>query len=256
MANLAVIGSSSVNGVNHRRFLLVANPTLSRLLTVSIGSDWIKDAKELRKLRAYEQDASFLEKLAEVKYQNNAHLLKWVQEKQDVILDPASVFDVHVKRLHAYKRQLLNVLKIMYLDGANVEIKEAVGEKNMFVFGLTAEEVIDFGRQRNYRSWDVYHSNPALRQCVDQLINGFFNEDASEEFRIIYDSLLLYNDEFFVLKDFASYIEAFNNLTEAYHERPTWQRMALVNIAKSSRFSSDRAITEYAQEIWKVNPGK
>ena len=393
MANLAVIGSSSVNGVaalhtdilkhelfkdfyrvfgykfnnktngvNHRRFLLAANPTLSRLLTESIGPDWIKDARELRKLRAYEQDASFLEKLAEVKYQNKAHLLKWVQEKQDVILDPTSVFDVHVKRLHAYKRQLLNVLKIMYLynqayenpaafkdsftfifggkaapgyhyaktviklinslarkirkdpvasqwlqvvflenfnvtvgelvypaadvseqistaskeasgtgnmkfmfngavtlgtlDGANVEIKEAVGEKNMFVFGLTAEEVIDFGRQGNYRSWDVYHSNPALRQCVDQLINGFFNEDASDEFRIIYDSLLLFNDEFFVLKDFASYIEAFNNLSEAYHERPTWQRMALVNIAKSSRFSSDRAITEYAQEIWKVNLGK
>ncbi|SPF56253.1 fragment of glycogen phosphorylase (part 2/2) [Candidatus Desulfosporosinus infrequens] len=122
----------------------------------------------------------------------------------------------------------------------------------MFVFGLTSDEVINFTRQRNYRSWDVYHSNSVLRQCVDQLINGFFNEDAGEEFRIIYDSLLVYNDEYFVLKDFASYIEAFSNLTDVYHERSTWNRMALVNIEEAGRFSSDRAIEEYAREIWKA----
>jgi starch phosphorylase len=389
MANLAVIGSSSVNGVaalhtdilkhelfkdfyrissykfnnktngvNHRRFLLAANPALSRLITEAIGPSWIKDAKELQKLHAFEQDASFLDKLAQVKDLNKSRLLKWVQEKQQITLDHTSMFDVHVKRMHAYKRQLLNVLKIMYLfnqvyenptsfkgtytfifggkaapgyhyaktviklinslarkiqkdpkasqwlqiiflenfnvtvgeivypaadvseqistaskeasgtgnmkfmfngavtlgtlDGANVEIQEAVGEQNMFVFGLTADEVIELTRQRNYRSWDVYHSNSALRQCVDQLINGFFDEDASEEFRIIYDSLLVYNDEFFVLKDFASYIEAFNTLTDVYHEQPTWRRMALVNIEEAGRFSSDRAIKEYAREIWKV----
>ena len=392
MANLAVIGSSSVNGVaalhtdilkhelfkdfyrissykfnnktngvNHRRFLLASNPALSCLITEVIGPGWIKDAKELQKLHAFEQDGSFLEKLAQVKDQNKSRLLKWVQEKQQITLDHTAMFDVHVKRMHAYKRQLLNVLKIMYLfnqvyenptsfkgsytfvfggkaapgyhyaktiiklinslarkiqmdpkasqwlqiiflenfnvtvgeivypaadvseqistaskeasgtgnmkfmfngavtlgtlDGANVEIQEAVGEQNMFVFGLTADEVIDITRQRNYRSWDVYHSNAALRQCVDQLINGFFNEDASEEFRVIYDSLLVYNDEFFVLKDFASYIEAFNKLTDVYHDRPTWSRMALVNIEEAGRFSSDRAIKEYAREIWKVKTG-
>lgn len=388
MANLAVIGSSSVNGVaalhteilkhesfkvfyrifgykfnnktngvNHRRFLLTANHGLSHLITECIGSGWIKNAEELKQLEAFQQDSGFLEQLAEVKYQNKCQLIKLISDKQDIVLNPSSLFDVQVKRMHAYKRQLLNVLKIMHLynqlrdnpssfkqsytfifggkaapgyhyaktviklinalaqkiqkdplaqqflqvvflenfnvsvgevvypaadvseqistaskeasgtgnmkfmmngaitlgtlDGANVEIREAVGDTNMFVFGLTAGEVIRYNRERTYRSWDVYHTNSELQRVVDQLINGFF-EDASDEFRVIYDSLLLYNDEFFVLQDFAAYIEAFKNLQEEYSHPREWGRMSLINIAESGRFSSDRAIHEYADGIWKV----
>lgn len=391
MANLAVIGSSSVNGVaalhthilknktfkefyrifsykfnnitngvDHRRFLLAANQGLSRLITESIGPKWIKDLSELQKLHDFQQDVGFLERLAEVKYQNKSQLIRLIKEKQNITLDPSSIFDVQVKRIHAYKRQLLNVLKIMHLynqlqdnpasfnqsytfifggkaapgyhyaktviklinalarkirqdplaqhylqvvflenfnvsvgevvypaadvseqistasqeasgtgnmkfmmngavtlgtlDGANVEISEAVGRENIFIFGLNAQEVLSHIEQRNYRSWDIYHTNPDLRRVVDQLIHGFFLEDQSEEFRVIYDSLLLYKDEFFVLQDFDDYIKAFMTLQESYCHREQWSRMSLINIAESGRFSSDRAIREYAGEIWKVKP--
>ena len=389
MANLAVIGSLSVNGVaalhteilknntfkeffrifgykfnnktngvNHRRFLLASNPGLSRLISESIGQSWIKDAEELQRLHSFQQDVGFLDRLAEVKYQNKSQLIHLIREKQNIVLDPSSIFDVHVKRMHAYKRQLLNVLKIMHLynqlednpaslkhtytfifggkaapgyhyaktviklinalarkirqnplaqqvlqvvflenfnvsvgevvypaadvseqistaskeasgtgnmkfmmngavtlgtlDGANVEICEAVGKENMFVFGLDAQEVLRYIDKRNYRSWDIYHSNPDLHRVVDQLINGFFNQDHCDEFRVIYDSLLLYNDEFFVLQDFSAYIEAFRKLQEAYSQPEQWSRMSLINIAESGRFSSDRSISEYAKDIWKV----
>lgn len=391
MANLAIIGSSSVNGVaalhthiletktfkefyrifsykfnnktngvNHRRFLLAANPGLSRLITESIGPKWIKDLCELQKLREFQQDVGFLERLAEVKYQNKSQLIRLIKDKQNIALDPSSIFDVQVKRMHAYKRQLLNVLKIMHLynqlqdnpasfnqsftfifggkaapgyhyaktviklinalarkirqdplaqhylqvvflenfnvsvgevvypaadvseqistasqeasgtgnmkfmmngavtlgtlDGANVEISEAVGNENIFIFGLNAQEVLSHIEQRNYRPWDIYHTNPDLRRVVDQLIHGFFLEDQSEEFRVIYDSLLLYKDEFFVLQDFDAYVKAFMSLQESYGQREQWSRMSLINIAESGRFSSDRAICEYAREIWKVKP--
>lgn len=349
--------NNKTNGVNHRRFLLTANPGLSHLITEGIGSGWIKDARELKQLKTFKNDLGFLEQLAKVKYQNKRQLIQLISEKQNINLDPSSMFDVQVKRMHAYKRQLLNVLKIMYLynqlrdnsavfnqsytfifggkaapgyhyaktviklinalaqkirkdpaanqflqvvflenfnvsvgevvypaadvseqistaskeasgtgnmkfmmngavtlgtlDGANVEIREAVGDANMFVFGLTAGEVIRYNRERTYRSWDVYHANSELQCIVDQLINGFF-EEASEEFRVIYDSLLLYNDEFFVLQDFAAYIEAFKSLQAAYSHPKEWNRMSLINIAESGRFSSDRAIREYADGIWKV----
>lgn len=389
MANLAVIGSLSVNGVaalhteilknntfkeffrifgykfnnktngvNHRRFLLASNPGLSRLISESIGQSWIKDAEELQRLHSFQQDVGLLDRLAEVKYQNKSQLIHLIREKQNIVLDPSSIFDVHVKRMHAYKRQLLNVLKIMHLynqlednpaslkhtytfifggkaapgyhyaktviklinalarkirqnplaqqvlqvvflenfnvsvgevvypaadvseqistaskeasgtgnmkfmmngavtlgtlDGANVEICEAVGKENMFVFGLDAQEVLRYIDKRNYRSWDIYHSNPDLHRVVDQLINGFFNQDHCDEFRVIYDSLLLYNDEFFVLQDFSAYIEAFRKLQEAYSQPEQWSRMSLINIAESGRFSSDRSISEYAKDIWKV----
>lgn len=389
MANLAVIGSLSVNGVaalhteilknntfkeffrifgykfnnktngvNHRRFLLASNPGLSRLISESIGQSWIKDAEELQRLHSFQQDVGFLDRLAEVKYQNKSQLIHLIREKQNIVLDPSSIFDVHVKRMHAYKRQLINVLKIMHLynqlednpaslkhtytfifggkaapgyhyaktviklinalarkirqnplaqqvlqvvflenfnvsvgevvypaadvseqistaskeasgtgnmkfmmngavtlgtlDGANVEICEAVGKENMFVFGLDAQEVLCYIDKRNYRSWDIYHSNPDLHRVVDQLINGFFNQDHCDEFRVIYDSLLLYNDEFFVLQDFSAYIEAFRKLQEAYSQPEQWSRMSLINIAESGRFSSDRSISEYAKDIWKV----
>lgn len=389
MANLAVIGSSSINGVaalhtkiltqqtfkefyrifgykfnnktngvNHRRFLLAANPSLSRLITESIGPSWIKDAYQLKKLQAFQQDRGFLKQLAAVKHRNKLQLIQLIKEKQNIVLDPSSIFDVHVKRIHAYKRQLLNVLKIMHLynllqdspgslrqsftfifggkaapgyyyaktviklihalasklrqdplaaqylqvvflenfnvsvgeivypaadvseqistaskeasgtgnmkfmmngavtlgtlDGANVEILEAVGPENMFVFGLNAQEVLNYYEQQNYRSWDIYHANPEVRRVVDQLIDGFFKEEQSDEFRMIYDSLLLYKDEFFVLHDFASYVEAFGKLQEAYLHQEKWSQLSLINIANSGKFSSDRSIREYGEGIWKV----
>ena len=389
MANLAVIGSSSVNGVaalhteilkrqvfrdyyrvfgykfnnktngvNHRRFLLTANPGLSALITEAIGPNWKKNGEELTKLMTYQKDSAFLEKLAKVKRDNKCKLAKQVKETQGLVLDPSSIFDVQVKRIHAYKRQLLNLLKIMYLynqavldpnsvlgahtfifggkaapgyhyaktviklintlagkinadprvnsklkvvflenfnvslgeliypsadiseqistaskeasgtgnmkfmmngavtigtlDGANVEIEEAVGEENIFIFGLTADEVLGYYREGGYKSLDLYYANPDLKLCVDQLVNGFF-ETSGQEFRVIFDSLLLYNDEFFVLKDFEAYIDTYKRLQTIYEQKDFWHSISLVNIAKSGVFSSDRTIKEYASQIWKIN---
>jgi starch phosphorylase len=388
MANLAIIGSSSVNGVaklhtkilknevfqdyyhiysykfnnktngvNHRRFLLAANPRLSSLITEAIGPSWKEDASELKKLLAYKEDHVFLEQLAKVKHENKCHLAKHVKEKHNLILDPDSIFDVQVKRIHAYKRQLLNVLKIMHLynkaindpesltgshtfifggkaalgyhfaktviklinavsekikhdpkvnkklkvafienfnvsqgeliypaadiseqistaskeasgtgnmkfmmngaltlgtlDGANVEIREEVGKENIFIFGLTAEQVLNYTRFGGYKSWDEYHANSAIRTCVDQLNSGFF-DNMGGEFRVIFDSLMIYNDEFFILKDFASYFETYERMQKLYLNKKEWNRISLINIANSGKFSSDRTIREYADGIWKV----
>lgn len=388
MTNLAIIGSSSVNGVaklhtqilknevfkdfyrvfgykfnnktngvNHRRFLLAANPKLSNLISEAIGPNWQEDAGELKKLHVLKDDTSFLEQLAKVKHKNKCRLAKSVKSKYGLILDTQSIFDVQVKRIHAYKRQLLNVLKIMHLynkginqpevltgsqtfifggkaapgyhyaktviklintlsqkieddprvnkklkivflenfnvsqgeliypaadiseqistaskeasgtgnmkfmmngaltlgtlDGANVEIKEAVGDNNIFIFGLTAEQVLDYTRYGGYKSWDEYHNNQDIRTCVDQLNSGFF-DNMGEEFRTLYDSLMIYNDEFFILKDFCSYVEMHEKLQTLYLNQKDWNQRSLLNIANSGVFSSDRTIREYADWIWKI----
>jgi len=388
MANLAIIGCSSVNGVaklhteilkkevfkdfyrifgykfnnktngvNHRRFLLAANPKLSHLITEAIGPNWKEDASELKKLHGLQDDHSFLEQLAKVKYENKCRLAEKVKAKQGIILDPMSIFDVQVKRIHAYKRQLLNVLKIMHLynkamndpesltgsqtfifggkaapgyhyaktviklintlsqkierdpkvnqklkvvfienfnvtqgeliypaadiseqistaskeasgtgnmkfmmngaltlgtlDGANVEINQAVGRDNCFIFGLTAEQVLNYTRNGGYKPWDEYHANSNVRMCVDQLNPDFF-DNIGEEFRVIYDSLMIYNDEFFVLKDFHTYIEMHEQLQKLHLDQKKWNQISLVNIAESGIFSSDRSIREYADWIWKI----
>jgi len=388
MAHLAIIGSSSVNGVaqlhtkilkdvvfkdyyrifgykfnnktngvNYRRFLLAANPKLSHLITEAIGPNWKEDAGELKKLHVFKNDSSFLEQMANVKYENKCRLAERVKTKQGVVLDPMSIFDVQVKRIHAYKRQLLNVLKIMHLynkalddpdslrgsqtfifggkaapgyhyakiviklinalsqkiehdpivnqklkvvfienfnvtqaeliypaadiseqistaskeasgtgnmkfmmngaitlgtlDGANVEIKDAVGDDNIFIFGLTAEQVMDYTGNGRYKSWDEYHANCDIRTCVNQLNSGFF-DNMGGEFRVLFDSLMIYNDEFFVLKDFHSYLEMHDKLQTLHLNQKDWNAMSLVNIGNSGRFSSDRTIREYADWIWKV----
>ncbi|MEW6662302.1 MAG: glycogen/starch/alpha-glucan phosphorylase [Bacillota bacterium] len=386
MANLAVVGSNSINGVSklhteiikkyvlkdfygifpnrfnnktngvsHRRFLLEANPALARLITRAIGSKWVEDPEKLEQLLGYREDTNFLEELARVKYSNKCRLAEYIREKQGIMVDPSSIFDVQVKRIHAYKRQLLNVFKIMdlynrlkenpnlslnphtyifggkaapgyhyaktviklintlaqkinpdhevngkirvvflenfnvslaemiypaaevseqistasreasgtgnmkfmmngaitlgTLDGANIEIREAVGDENIVIFGQTADKVMKCYQDGGYRSWDEYHAYPRLKKVVDQLINGFFIE-AAGEFRIIYDSLLKYNDEFFVLKDFCSYTDACSVIHNLYLNRLNWNKMALINIAKSGAFSSDRTVQEYARDIW------
>ncbi|NLJ40602.1 MAG: glycogen/starch/alpha-glucan phosphorylase [Clostridiales bacterium] len=389
MANLAIIGSHSVNGVSqlhtdilknyllkdfdriyhsklnnktngisHRRFLMEANPGLSGLITEAIGDGWIERPEELENLLDYRDDGTFLGKLAGCKYENKVALSNIIRDRMGIKVDPASVFDIQVKRIHAYKRQLLNIMRIMDIynqlkinpnlpyvphtfifagkaapgyhfaktiiklintladkvnndpdikgiikvvflenfnvtlaekiypaadisqqistasreasgtgnmkfmmngaitlgtpDGANIEIAKLAGEENISIFGLTAEEVMHFYQNGGYDSWEEYHNCMKAKIVTDQLINGFFN-GGEGDFRDIYYSLLRDNDEFFVLKDFCPYTEAWFKLNHSYKDSIKWNTMALINIAKSGAFSSDRSIREYADEIWHVS---
>lgn len=351
--------NNKTNGITHRRWLLKANPQLSKLIINTIGDKWIKEPEKLIDLKPCAGDASFQQELAKVKRQRKTMLARRIYEQTGVVVNESSIFDVQVKRLHAYKRQLLNVLHIMYLynrlkedssfsiyprtfifgakaspgyyyakriiklinsladkvnsdrqtneqlkviflenyrvslaeeifpaadvseqistaskeasgtgnmkfmmngaitlgtlDGANIEILEAVGEENIFIFGLTAEEVLRYYQNGGYRSHEYYHYDKRIKQVVDQLVNGFF-PDAHDHFEPIYDSLLMQNDEYFVLRDFASYVEAQERVGKEYQQREKWLRMSAVNIAHSGYFSSDRTIQEYANGIWKIQP--
>ncbi|MCL6586662.1 MAG: glycogen/starch/alpha-glucan phosphorylase [Anoxybacillus sp.] len=351
--------NNKTNGITHRRWLLKANPELSSLVTQAIGDGWIKEPETLLHLKPYAFDTSFREELGKVKQQRKTLLAKRIYEQTGIVVDESSIFDVQVKRLHAYKRQLLNVLHIMYLynrlkedasfsiyprtfifgakaspgyyyakriiklinsladkvnrdpqtneqlkviflenyrvslaeeifpaadvseqistaskeasgtgnmkfmmngaitlgtlDGANIEILEAVGEENIFIFGLTAQEVLDYYQNGGYRAHEYYHHDRRIKQVVDQLVNGFFR-DAHDHFEPIYDSLLMQNDEYFVLRDFASYAEVQEQVEVAYRNRDRWLQMSAINIAHSGYFSSDRTIQEYANDIWKIKP--
>lgn len=353
--------NNKTNGITHRRWLLKGNPKLTKLISDGIGTKWIEDPKELSKLEVYKEDRSFLEKLRQVKQDNKVNFAQKVFEQTGVRIDPSSIFDVHVKRLHAYKRQLLNVLHIMHLynrlkedssfvmhprtfifgakaspgyyyakkiiklintvaekinkdpdvqdklkviflenyrvsvaeelfpaadvseqistaskeasgtgnmklmmngavtvgtlDGANVEIKEKVGDENIFIFGLTAEEVLHFYQAGGYHSMEYYHHDQKIRQVVDQLTNGFFDVDY-DEFEPIYDSLLIQNDQYFVLRDFDAYVNIHQEVERGFTDKDRWIKMSLMNIASSGYFSSDRTITEYADDIWKIRPVK
>lgn len=295
-----------------------------------------------------------------IKYQNKVRLAAYIKEHNGVEVDPRSIFDVQVKRLHEYKRQLLNILHVMYLynelkehpemdivprtfifgakaaagykrakltiklinsvadvinndesingkikvvfienyrvsnaelifaaadvseqistasreasgtgnmkfmlngaptlgtmDGANVEIVEEVGEENAFIFGLSADEVMAYERDHNYRPGDIFNSNANVRKVLTQLINGTFHED-TEIFRDIYDSLIK-EDVYFTLKDFDSYCEAHRQVDEAYRDEKRWAKMAMLNTACAGKFSSDRTIEQYAQEIWNLEKVK
>lgn len=348
---------NKTNGITHRRFLAEANPSYSRLITNAIGNGWMKDASELSKLTAFENDANFLEEIDRSKRQNKERLAGYIYEKSGISVDCDSIFDVQVKRFHAYKRQLLNILKVMHLyneildnpnkditpstfifagkaaqgyvfakdvirlvnsvadvvnndpkcrdkikvafvpnfavssaqliypaaniseqistagmeasgtgnmkfmmngaitlgtmDGANVEISEQVGMDNIEIFGLRSEEVEELKKNQSYYAWDEYNHNMELKRVVDQLIDGTYGR-LSGNFNHIYDSLLRSNDEFFVLKDFDSYIKAWHNLEELYTRKDEWNRISLHNTASSGFFSSDRTIRQYAEEIWKL----
>jgi glycogen phosphorylase len=349
--------NNKTNGITHRRWLLKANPGLSGLITDAIGPEWVGAPHKLEELMRYKEDAAFLEKLHDIKQENKERLARRILDKTGIEVDTESIFDVQVKRLHAYKRQLLNVLHIMHLynalkkdpeallyprtfifgakaspgyyfakkviklinsvadkvnndpatndklkviflenyrvslaeeifpaadiseqistaskeasgtgnmkfmmngaltlgtlDGANVEITEMVGRENIFLFGLSAEEVLDYQHNGGYHSLEYYHHDGRIREVVDQLVNGFF-PDTENHFNEIYDSLLGHNDQYFLLRDFASYAEAHGEVSRKYLKRREWLQMSLVNIAKSGYFSSDRTIREYADEIWKV----
>ncbi|WP_123053961.1 glycogen/starch/alpha-glucan phosphorylase [Clostridium sp. JN-1] len=350
--------NNKTNGITHRRWLIQSNPKLSNLITGSIGSDWIKHPLKLKDLEKFAHDSSIQNKFACIKKDNKIRLSNFIKEKYDLNVDPDSIFDVQAKRLHAYKRQVLNVFNILdlynrlkenpnldivprtfifaakaspgyflakqviklintaankinndrsindkikvvflenygvslaqnlipaadvseqistaskeasgtgnmkfmmngaitiaTLDGANVEIREAVGDDNIVIFGLTAKEVIEFYKNKNYHSRDIFNSDPRVNKILTQLTNGFLDV-SNYEFNAIYDSLLFNNDEYFVLKDFDAYVKAQNKINDLYVNKKKWQEMSIVNVANSGIFSSDNTIAKYAEEIWHVN---
>ncbi|KML35193.1 glycogen/starch/alpha-glucan phosphorylase [Rossellomorea marisflavi] len=352
--------NSKTNGITHRRWLLNSNPPLASLIQSAIGDAWIKDPSRLSELESFTADRTFLDDLHKAKQLNKKRLADRILETNGIVVDPDSIFDIQVKRLHAYKRQLLNILHILHLfnrcqenpaadipprtfifgakaspgyyyakkiiklihsvadlvndhpavkgrikvvflenyrvslaeeiipaadvsqqistaskeasgtgnmkfmmngavtlgtlDGANIEILEQVGEKNIFIFGLRAEEVMKQQQDGSYYSMEYYHHDERIKKILDQLVDGSL-PDAGDHFETIYDSLLAENDEFFVLRDFDSYAKAHEKVASAYRDQASWLRMSLINIARSGYFSSDRTIAEYAREIWKIGGG-
>lgn len=350
--------TSVTNGVTQRRFMMGSNPGLKKLLDDTIGTDWKKPGNmcSLEALLPYAEDPAFCQKLGQIKRANKEHLAKYIKETQGIVLNPDSIFDVQVKRIHEYKRQLLNILhviltynqlrsnpnadmvpktyilagkaapsyvyakevirlinvvadrvnndplvkdklkvvfvpnfnvsvaEIIYpaaeiseqistagkeasgtgnmkfmmngaltlgtMDGANVEIAEAVGMDNIFTFGLSDTEVYNYNTHGGYRSLEVYESDSRLQEILGQLINGFFGESAG--FQMIYDSLLLHNDTYYVLKDFAPYVDIQDIASNVYRDQKQWLKMSTVNIAHSGIFSSDRSIEDYEKRVWKV----
>ncbi|MGD6858189.1 glycogen/starch/alpha-glucan phosphorylase [Bacillus infantis] len=350
--------NNKTNGITHRRWLLNSNPRLAGLISEAIGPGWIKEPQRLGEMAQFAEDSSMFLELELIKEENKQRLARRVKQQTGLSIDTSSIFDIQVKRLHAYKRQLLNVLHIMHmynrikegdsyiqprtfifgakaspgyyyakkiiklintvaekvnndpaanklikvvflenyrvslaeeifpaadiseqistaskeasgtgnmkfmmngaltvgtLDGANVEILERVGEENIFIFGLAAEEVLRYQQNGEYRSMDYYHLDKRISTIINQLTNGFFPY-AGDEFESIADSLLMHNDQYFVLRDFDSYAAIQKQAANAYGDRLGWQRKSLMNIAASGHFSSDRTIREYAEEIWHIQP--
>ena len=355
--------NNKTNGITQRRFLLHGNPLLADWVTNKIGQGWITDLSQIDRLTPYVDDTAAQREFMDIKYQNKIRLAKYIKTHNGVDVDPNSIFDVQVKRLHEYKRQLLNILHVMYLynqlkenpeldivphtfifgakasagyrrakaiiklvnnvaavvnedasihgkikvvfienyrvsnaeiifaaadvseqistaskeasgtgnmkfmlngaptlgtmDGANVEIVEEVGEENAFIFGLSSQEVIDFENNNQYKPREIYESDPDIKKVVDQLVDGTYSDGDPELFRELYTSLLESNgyeraDQYFILKDFRSYAEAHKAVDAAYRDKQRWAQMAMLNVAKCGKFSSDRTIEEYAKEIWKL----
>ena len=347
--------NNKTNGVSFRRFLIQANPSLAKIISEKIGDDWKSDMSKISALEEHAEDADLLEALAASKRENKVRLAAYIKEQQGIDIDPDSIFDVQVKRLHGYKRQLMNALKVLHtynrlkedpsldmnkytfifaakaaqgygfakevikfinsvadlvngdpdvnekikvvfienfcvsnaqliypaadiseqistagkeasgtgnmkfmmngaitlgtLDGANVEIKQLVGAENMEIFGLTSDEAMDIYVNGGYSAIAECGRDPRLKKMMDQLVDGTFAASGCD-FWGIYDALLQHNDEFFVLRDFDSYYRAWENLDTIYNDKKRWNKMSLVNIARSGFFSSDRTIKEYAEEIW------
>lgn len=350
--------NNKTNGITHRRWLLKANPRLAGLITESISPSWIYYPQYLSALLRYSDDTVFLDQIDAIKKANKQDFAAWIMGKYGVAIDPLSIFDVQVKRIHAYKRQLMNALHILELysllrdnpnldiaprtfifagkaapgyymakrfiklintlasainndpavrdkikvlflenysvsvgemvfpaadvseqistaskeasgtgnmkfmmngavtlgtmDGANIEIREEAGDENTVIFGLTADQVMNYYQHGGYRPWDLYRQDERVRRVLDNLVDGIL-PGHREEFRNIFDSLVD-RDEFFVLKDYVAYADAQNRINELYRDNRRWNRMCLANIAHSGKFSSDRTIMEYAIGIWKVNP--
>ncbi|MFZ0370177.1 MAG: glycogen/starch/alpha-glucan phosphorylase, partial [Halobacillus sp.] len=350
--------NNKTNGITHRRWLMHANKPLTSAITEAIGDSWIEQPKRLEDLLNKQEDHAFLDRLHDIKQENKQNLVDWVQETQGIAVDPASIFDVHIKRLHGYKRQLLNALHIMHLyneiksdptldivprtfffgakaassyhfakkviqlinriahvvnndrdvkdkikvvflpnysvsiaervipasnvseqistaskeasgtgnmkfmmngaltvgtmDGANVEIHDLVGDDNIYTFGMSSEEVLEYYRNGSYSSREIYENDSRVRHTLDQLVHYSPFSKGETDFQEIYDALLTYNDEFFVLKDFASYLFTQQKVSRDFLNQREWNKKSLINIAKSGKFSSDRTIQEYATDIWQI----
>ena len=357
--------NNKTNGITQRRFLLHGNPLLADFVTKKIGDDWITDLKHIDELSVYTDDEMSRKEFMNIKYQNKVRLAKYIKEHNGIEVNPRSIFDVQVKRLHEYKRQLLNILHVMYLynelkknpdkefyprtfifgakasagyhraksiiklinsvadvvnndksidgkikvvfienyrvsnaeiifaaadvseqistaskeasgtgnmkfmlngavtlgtmDGANVEIVEEVGKENAFIFGLSSDEVIAYEHNGRYNPRDIYNTDGDIRAVLTQLVDGTYSSNL-DEFRDIYNSLLDGQggrpDMYFILKDFRSYAEAQERVSAAYADSAKWAKMAMLNTAKCGKFSSDRTIEEYAQEIWHLEKVK
>ena len=356
--------NNKTNGITQRRFLLHGNPLLADWVTGHIGDEWITDLPQIAKMKVYADDTKAQQEFMNIKYQNKLRLAKYVKEHNGIDLDPRSIFDVQVKRLHEYKRQLMNILHVMYLynqikdhpemdfyprtfifgakaaagyrrakqtiklinnvadvinndksingklkvvfiedyrvsnaeiifaasdvseqistaskeasgtgnmkfmlngaptigtmDGANVEIVEEVGEENTFIFGLSSDEVINYERYGGYDPTYYFNNDQDIRRILMQLINGEYSNGDMQMFREIYDSLLNTNcsdraDTYFILADFKSYASAQRRVEEAYRDEKRWAKMAILNMASSGKFSSDRTIQEYVDDIWHLD---
>ena len=355
--------NNKTNGITQRRFLAHGNPLLADWVTDKIGPDWIADLSQISKLKVYADDEKALQEFMTIKFKNKERLAKYILEHNGVEVDPHSIFDIQVKRLHEYKRQLLNILHVIYLynqikahpemdfyprtfifgakasaayarakkiiklincvadvvnndasingklkvvfienyrvsnaeiifaaadvseqistaskeasgtgnmkfmlngaptlgtmDGANVEIVQEVGEENAFIFGMSSDQIINYENNGGYDPDFIYNTDPEIRQVLMQLINGTFSSD-TEMFRDIYNSLLDKRnmprpDQYFILGDFRSYAEAQKRVEEAYKDEKRWAKMALLNTACSGKFTSDRTIQEYVDDIWHLD---
>ncbi len=356
--------NNKTNGITQRRFLLHANPLLADWINDKIGNDWITNLAHLDKLSVYVDDEKAQAEFMNIKYQNKLRLAKYIEEHNGIKVDPRSIFDCQTKRLHEYKRQLMNILHVMYLynqikehpemqfyprtfifaakaaagyknakltiklinnvanvvnndasingklkvvfiedycvsnaeiittgadvseqistaskeasgtgnmkymmngaitigtmDGANVEMVEEVGEENIVIFGMSSDEVIAHEKARDYNPMDIFNNDPEIRQVLMQLINGQYSNNDTEMFRDLYDSLLntnvtQYADTYFTLADFRSYANAHKRIEELYRDEKKWARMAMLNTAKSGKFSSDRTIQQYVDDIWHLD---
>ena len=355
--------NNKTNGITQRRFLAHGNPLLADWVTDKIGPDWITDLSQLSKLKVYADDEKALQEFMTIKFKNKERLAKYILEHNGVEVDPHSIFDIQVKRLHECKRQLLNILHVIYLynqikahpemdfyprtfifgakasaayarakkiiklincvadvvnndasingklkvvfienyrvsnaeiifaaadvseqistaskeasgtgnmkfmlngaptlgtmDGANVEIVQEVGEENAFIFGMSSDQIINYENNGGYDPDFIYNTDPEIRQVLMQLINGTFSSD-TEMFRDIYNSLLDKRnmprpDQYFILGDFRSYAEAQKRVEAAYKDEKRWAKMALLNTACSGKFTSDRTIQEYVDDIWHLD---
>ena len=347
--------NNKTNGITHRRWLIGANPELTALIDETIGDAWQKAPDQLSHLNDHVTDKAFLAELSKIKRLRKGDLSDYIHTHGGILVDPDMIFDVQVKRIHSYKRQIMNILHIMYLyhelktnkrfripptarffggkaapgyyiaketirlinavadkvnndkavsdmlkvvfienfgvsigeivypaadiseqistaskeasgtgnmkfmmngaltlgtlDGANVEISQAVGREHCEIFGLRAEEVLNYYATGSYKAWDEYNTNPAVRLVVSQLVDGTYGD-----FHSLRDYLIQGNDEFFVLKDFGAYDRAHKNMNRKYEDQASWLKSSAINIANSGVFSSDRTIKEYADDIWHVKP--
>ena len=359
--------NNKTNGITQRRFLYHGNPLLAEWINEHIGKDWVTNLPHLEKLTVYAEDEKAQQEFMNIKYQNKLRLADYILKHNGIEVDPRSIFDVQVKRLHEYKRQLLNILHVMYLynkikehpemefyprtfifgakaaagyrnakltiklinsvadvinndasingkikvvfiedykvsiaewifaaadvseqistaskeasgtgnmkfmlngavtlgtmDGANVEIVEEVGEENAFIFGMSSQEVIEHEQKRDYDPMQIFNSDQDIRQVLMQLINGMYSKNDSELFRPLYNSLLntqstQYADTYFILKDFRSYAEAQEKVEKAYRDEKGWAKMAMLNTAHSCKFTSDRTIQQYVDDIWHLDKVK